>query len=341
VVVEPGISPAVDAKIAADACYRFANEGVRFKLAERCAKTIAAAGQAVDNATLARLNGTIQFATGDQSGAAPLLAMAAAKFDLLTDPRLHLRLATAQRARGDNEAACTTAKSVFRVHPMLPGIKKLLEACVSEGRDLVAVLEEQYDTMKKEMVAGRINGKPVVPQLTLEDPNQQSKEVALFEAGKVTVALFFSTWCPHCALELPHVTAFKRLVESKKAFSDRIRVVAVRTAVEQEVVPYETFINEAKPNFQIWTDPVMSLGFSKFAKSQDLPPALPTLAVINDRGFIKYILPPGDFRDTARELVWAVNDLLKNPDAIVAPVDTTEAPPPPAAAGAEPAAKAN
>ena len=54
----------------------------------------------------------------------------------------------------------------------------------------------------------------------------------------------------------------------------------------------------------------MSLTFAKFARTFSVPAGLPTVAVTNKKGEIRYLLPPGDYNDTARELLWAVQDIL-------------------------------
>jgi hypothetical protein len=54
----------------------------------------------------------------------------------------------------------------------------------------------------------------------------------------------------------------------------------------------------------------MSLSFARFAKAAGITPGLPTLAVLDRGGVLRYLLEPGDYRDTAQELRWAVESLL-------------------------------
>jgi len=122
--------------------------------------------------------------------------------------------------------------------------------------------------------------------------------------------MFFATWCPHCRAELPRVNAFFRAVEGQPRLKGKVRVIGIRTAVEKETEPYDAFVARFAPAFPVWVDPVMALALGKFAKSQGLGPSVPVLAVIDTAGYVRYVLEAGDYRDTAKELLWAVEDLL-------------------------------
>jgi hypothetical protein len=115
---------------------------------------------------------------------------------------------------------------------------------------------------------------------------------------------------------MPRIVAFTRGVAGSEHLKGKVRVIGIRTAVERESEPWESFARRFAPTFPVWIDPVMSLAFAKFAKAQGLPTLLPTLAVIDTRGKVAYLLEAGDHRDTARELLWAVDDVLRRPTVV-------------------------
>ena len=166
---------------------------------------------------------------------------------------------------------------------------------------------------RRDLLKTRRDGGEPVKSLSLEDPNQENGELNLKDETRITVAVFFSTWCPHCNKELPRVNDFVAAVAADAVLKDRVRVVAIRTAVERETELYEVFLARIKPQFPIWTDPALSLAFGVFCKSLGLKPALPTVAVVDTRGIVRYVLGAGDYQDTASELAWAVQSLLDQP----------------------------
>ena len=54
----------------------------------------------------------------------------------------------------------------------------------------------------------------------------------------------------------------------------------------------------------------MSMAFSKFARTQGIGGGLPTLVVIDDRGYLRWLMPTGTYRNTTEELEWVVDKLL-------------------------------
>ena len=46
--------------------------------------------------------------------------------------------------------------------------------------------------------------------LSLDDEKGLPVELDVTKLGKVTVLVFFSTWCPHCGLELPRVVSVRQ-----------------------------------------------------------------------------------------------------------------------------------
>ena len=154
-----------------------------------------------------------------------------------------------------------------------------------------------------------------MPSLSLEVKDFKEVELPLHKAGKITVAVFFATWCAHCRAELPRIIAFVRSAASQSRLKDKVRVVGIRTAIDKEKQPYAEFLAAFEPNFPIYTDAVMSMAFSKFSKSQNLAASIPTVAVIDGQGIVRYIVASGDYRDTGRELLWAIDSLLASDSA--------------------------
>src|SRR5690606_16598277 len=128
-------------------------------------------------------------------------------------------------------------------------------------------------------------------------------DLQLGKEGRVTVAVFFATWCPHCQMELPRVVAFARMAQKHEELAGKVRVLGIRTAIEKEVEPYEEFERRMGLNFQVYTDPVMALAFSKFAKAHGLGGGIPVVAVVDRRGYTRFNLINGDYRNTARDLL--------------------------------------
>jgi peroxiredoxin len=209
--------------------------------------------------------------------------------------------------------ACTRAKLIYKDEPLLPGAKAALAACVSPDKSAARLVAEIDSLRRARLLASRRDVGDPVKTLSLETEQHEPKDLEVRDPARVTVLAFFSTWCPHCNKELPRLNAFAASLPKDPELKDRVRVVGVRTAVEREVEPYEAFIGRHKPVFPILTDPTLSLSFGAFCKSQGLKPALPTIAVVDPSGLVRYLLVAGDYQDTAQDLRWAVHSLLDQP----------------------------
>ncbi len=304
-ILSPGLNDEVDPFETAQACYALANQGTRLNFVARCAKRLESSSVAGHVVSL--LRGTTAYFAGDYTNAVQPLLEATSRFNLFDDPNLHLRYAVAAMNTGSGHQACETAKGLFTAHPLLPGVKKALQSCVQGDGDVVPVMQKIREVQKAQVLATRIASGPKVPTLNLETADMKEAEIVLNEKGKVTVAVFFATWCPHCRKEMPRINAFVNSIQKNSSLKDKVRVLGVRTAIEKESQAYGDFVKEFKPNFPIWVDPVMSLSFSKFAKSQNISAGIPTIAVIDEGGIVRFMIPAGDYRDTSRELLWAVS----------------------------------
>lgn len=289
------------------ACYPLTAQRGSERFVERC---LAALPADPEDPTLfaerSRLAGTLAFLRKDLVAADKSLAAAAPLITALQDPLMHLRLAQAQKALGKTEPACATAKALYRTAPLLSGAREALGAC-GDGAAMAARLTDE--AKQAFLATDRKGGKPP-PVISLDDEKGLPLDLDVSKLGRVTVLVFFSTWCPHCGLELPRVAAFVKGLTKTPGLAEKVTVLGVRTAVEREREKYEDFAKRVGINFRVVTDSTMSLGFVAFARSQGREAALPTIAVLDPRGIVRFVAESGDFRDTATELAWAVHALV-------------------------------
>ena len=55
----------------------------------------------------------------------------------------------------------------------------------------------------------------------------------------------------------------------------------------------------------------MSLVFQKFMQDQGKKPGLPTLAVVDAQGIVRYFMENGEYRNLEEELLWALESLTE------------------------------
>lgn len=288
------------------ACNAVADSGAGLSLAERCLVSLPSPDAGTD-ADRARLRGILAAHKGEWEQAQEQLAIAALTIPIERDPKLYLRLTTAQAHLGQSKAACATAKRLVRAHPLVPGGREALAAC-GDARAAERALEN--DARKALLASRRKSGKPA-PALSLENARLEPVDIEPAKLGKVTVLVFFSSWCPHCAVELTRLATFAKALAADEKLSAKVRLVGIRTAVEREREPYEAFAVRHGIDFEVLTDSTMSLMFVRFAKAAGVQPALPLTAVLDAGGVVRYLLGPGEYKDTAAELTWAVQSLLR------------------------------
>jgi thiol-disulfide isomerase/thioredoxin len=276
-------------------------------VAERCAKVLSRYQDA--GPIVALIDGTVAYFRGAYELAAQALESASWRFDIQTDPMAHARLAAALVAIGETEAGCAKALLVRRAHPLLPDNKTTLDACKAE-KGFAAKLAAA-DKEDRELFLGLKQTGAQIPTIDVDDDKLQPVKLAAGEPGKITVMMFFATWCPHCQAELPKVSAFAERAQKEKGLQGKVRVVGVRTAVERETETYEAFQHRFKINFPVYTDTAMSTSYSKVVNDAGLKGGFPTLLVTDESGKLRFELPAGEWRDTDKELEWAVKSLTK------------------------------
>ncbi len=312
-ILAPSIDPETNDFELANACYSLVGENTASTLANKCVDALK--NSSINEPTQKRISGMAAFWRKDWPAAVRDLALALPQFEMNEDVNLHLRYAQAlQNIGSKNAEACGLGKALFRQHPVLPGVKDVLKACAKHAKSadketdaiITALREERRRALLKTVRKG--NKAPDV--LSLEGPKAEPIELKLAEKDKITVAVFFATWCPHCRAEFPRMVSFANYIEKSILFKSRVRVLGIRTAVEREKEPYEDFEKRFRPNFPIYTDATMALNFAKFSRSQGLSGGLPTIAIIDGTGDVRFLLDTGDYSDVQRELEWAVGMLL-------------------------------
>ncbi|MBC7793881.1 MAG: TlpA family protein disulfide reductase [Clostridia bacterium] len=291
----------------ADICYRLAQERAALTVAERCALQLEKYADAAPVVSLIR--GTVMFLRGDMKGSIPELDKAAWRFDVKTEPRLHARLATALVSTSQLEPGCNKALLLHRANPLMSETRMLINQCATADRNFTTKRVAQEKEDHKMLLGLKQDGKKVP---TIEVDNAQLVPVRLdaADAKRVTVMMYFATWCPHCQAELPKVSTFADNIASNPKLRGRVRVIGVRTATERETETIDAFRARIPMSFPIYTDTAMSIGYSLVVQETGIAAGFPTLLVLDKAGHIRYEMPSGEFRDTNRELEWAVTSLL-------------------------------
>ncbi len=307
-ILDAALAERVGPGMQAEICYRLAEQKAALSVGERCAKALSRYQDA--GPIVALIDGTVAYFRGDYELAAKALESASWRFDIQADPRAHTRLAAALLATGKNEAGCAKALLVRRAHPLLPDNKATLDTCAKTDKGFAAKLAAS-DTEDRDLFLGLKQTGPQIPTIEVDDAKLQPVKLAAGEPGKVTVMMFFATWCPHCQAELPKVSSFAERMAKDKALQGKVRVVGVRTAVERETETYDAFAQRFKVSFPVYTDTAMATSYTKVVNDAGLKGGFPTLIVTDETGKLRYEMPAGEWRDTDKELEWAVKSLAK------------------------------
>lgn len=288
-------------------CYALATHGIALDVVDRCVTMLEHDDQELGPGELHRLRGTLWFRRSQFTEAFDPLARAVGEISILEDPALHGRFIETLQQIDRKDDACTRARRLYAEQPLLPRAREYLGNCASGAQATASELDQR---MKESLLASRRDDALRAPILEVDDAELRPTKLALAAPGKITVLAIFSTWCPHCQVELPKVLAFAHAVGADAARKDRVRVIGLRTAIEREKEPYDVFAQRYGLDFAVYTDPAMAIAFSQFAKAFGLAASLPTLAVLDEHGALRYVLETGAYKDTARDLTWAVDSLL-------------------------------
>ena len=261
-----------------------------------------------DNPMYSRLQGLFLLSKKQDRAALPWLLKASRHFNVTVDPYLHAHMAKTLFTQQKVSEACQISKNVFFEHPLWPEMDTLLGYCLTpEKNDLKNIRSQLYGQMKTHELKQYRKKAQIAATLPVENQQGSDLELRFDDQNKVVVLVFFATWCPHCLQELPRINQF---IENSEKLKTKVEVIGVRTAVEREVESFEDFQKRIQPKFQIYHDANLSLAFGKFAKAHNISMGLPTLVVIDSKGFLRFVMKNGDYRDTAQELSWVVDHLL-------------------------------
>ena len=120
--------------------------------------------------------------------------------------------------------------------------------------------------------------------------------------NKITVMLFFATWCHYCNLEMPQ---FEELYKKYKNNS-KVRLIAVRTFRAKEVIDYSEFLNNHQISFQILNDNPREIEpYSKVGRLYNLKYVPKTFVFDRDGA----VIPTPEITDTA-EYFSSLDNLL-------------------------------
>ena len=290
-----------------DACQHLADANLDASFVGRCVEQLRERGARPEQ--LGALEGTLAYHQQRMPQAFAALTRVAQEVPIALDPHFHLRLGEAEAQTGRGREACERAKKIFADHPRLPKLSGLLQSC-GDAKTVNKITTGLRKSQHRALRRLRRSGDTTLGTLDLEDASGRPSSLVLKDPKRITVVFFFATWCPHCQAELPELIRLKQALQRSPRLRDRVRLVGVRTSVERETTSYEEFLKTFQPNFPIYTDPLMSLVFSKVAKDLGVPASFPKTLVLDQGGGVRYLMPFGPYRDVARELLWAVNDLL-------------------------------
>jgi thiol-disulfide isomerase/thioredoxin len=285
------------------ACLKVAETRRRPAFVERCANHLKGArARGIAPQTRELLLGTAYFMDNAYARALPLLLRAAESRTAKDSPELFLRIAKAQVFCGKQPAARATLQLLLREHPLIPDGLATLQA--ANGGASLESLAHITAATQESFLGEEVHLGGLPQHVPLRDAEGKTVDLSYADPQQVTVLVFFATWCPHCQAELPHLKAFVE-AQSSRPGAPKVRLLAVRTAIEKETDAARAFWRGFAPNFAVYEDGDMSHAFSEFARATGRPTMLPTTAVIDSQGIVRYFVEPGLYRDIRAELGWA------------------------------------
>jgi thiol-disulfide isomerase/thioredoxin len=309
----------------ADACLRIAETGRRKDFVQACSAQLAGAeARGIAPLTAELLTGTAEYMAGNLVAARPLLRRAAQSRPAQHHPQLYLRLARAEAAGGDPAASCQAAKMLLEHHPLIPGGSEALQICVQQGQSLKELQAELDSAAQRRLSQAEVSVHGAPAALSLLTPAGRPVTVPLASPHQATVLVFFATWCPHCQAELPHLRRFINAIKQSDTLREKVRVVAVRTAQAKETPAARKFWRSFAADFETYADADMSQAFAAFARATGRPTMLPTTAVLDGQGTVRFFIEPGLYRDIQSELIWASTLALQPEASVQAPDQARE-----------------
>jgi thiol-disulfide isomerase/thioredoxin len=293
----------------ARACQYLAADGLAVPFVQDCIRRLEPRSAALDQAEWALLQGTVAFESGRPAEAIEPLRRAATGIDHNQDPGLHSRLVKALQSAGQMAEACRRVKPLFRDQPRYPGAESLLAVCGEPAGELAGKLHQERRALV--LASRRADNRPA-PALAVADGSGRAQQIDLSTEGKVTVLIFFATWCPHCQESFPEFKAFASALQ-QGAFRGQARLVSVRTFAERDQEPYAAFAQRFQPNFPVWHDGPQGKNFRQWASLYSFPSSIPRLLVLDRKGVLRFVVDTSGYRDFMEELGWATEALVAEP----------------------------
>ena len=314
-LLAPGLPADINASETLRACQILVEEAGQLELGTRCLAALSPAAappprSPLASGALARLRGTVAFQRGDMRAAYPALRNAAASITLNAR-----RACTCAWPRPppwwvSSPRPAIAPRSSDRDFPRLPGAGANPARLPGERREPERGARRGTPRHQAEP-AGRLAGHRCARTGARTRRHRAPTRTAVTRRG----------WHRHGARGLLHlvpplprryaqITAFVAALRRDPESAQRVRVLGVRTAVERETEPYESFLARYQPNFPIYTDATMSLAFARFAKATGIKPMLPTIALVDKDGVVRLLVESNPYRDTVQDLTWGVRAIL-------------------------------
>jgi peroxiredoxin len=293
----------------AAACQQLADRGVGLPFVDECLSRLASRAADVPAAAWALLQGTAAFEAGRIADAVGPLQAAAEAIEPSVNPALHLRLVQALSAIGEKAEGCRRVQPLYRDMPLYPGADTWLSLCPGSEDALVAKLREER---KKALLAGERHDKKL-PPLSLVNDEGSKVTLDVEKTGRAHVLIFFAAWCPHCQADFPAFRDVASAIGADPALRERVRVLGIRTYLEQDTEPWSDFAQRFVPNFTVWADPEQGSALRKAAGAFGLTTSVPRLLVVDAHGVLRFVVEAGDYRDIASELRWAAEATVSSP----------------------------
>ncbi|RYF09967.1 MAG: redoxin domain-containing protein, partial [Deltaproteobacteria bacterium] len=288
------------------ACTRFAENDLRPAFVARCAAALrAASARGVPPDTEALLLGTLAANRKDAPKAVELLSRAALSRPLQHNAPLYLRIARMQAQAGDVQEAKRSCEALLRIHPLIGDGNALYQRLLGDANQADTALRNLAKLRRQDLL-----DRQTEVQLQHKTAMVQGSEVALNAAGQATVVVFFASWCPHCQSELPHIEALAQAVERDASLRKTVRIIGIKTAQQRENAQARAFWGSFKHSFPVYEDAEMSRAFTAFAKDCGRPTVLPTTAIVDATGVVRFFIEPGLYKDIGSEVLWAAQATL-------------------------------
>ncbi len=299
-LLNSGLGAHQEAEMLLNECHKFLHKKVGLSFASKCIEALEANPQhSKFESEIQILKGLTLAAQGLFDEALPTLEQGLSSAP--PSPALRQKLATLYKENNQMDKYCDQIKELYIDAPRWPNIEALLSTC-GEAGELQTQLQQ---SRRQAIVEMKIANPKRMSPLTLV--NEAGEQRLVDSTKKVSVLVFFATWCPHCQMEMTTLNAFYAQLQASE-WKDVVELVAVRTAISREYQTLASFKEEYQVQFPILTDE--GLQFESFAAEQDIRPAYPTIAIADQEGHIVYFPLRSQYNEPVQELFWMIESLV-------------------------------